>query len=444
MSRHNESDSGPNRRSYLKLAGVAGASALAGCVGGDEDSDGGGTISIGAPAAQTGTFDYLQEGCTGVMELALEQINEAGGPLDREMELLIRDTSVNPQEARNVVDQLTTVDGCEAICGVFSNEIPPNWDFLQSLEVPIVSYWPGSRFLDTRGGDNGTPDDISDDEWVWRTMISDSVHTAGQALNAAERGYERVGLLNTTSEGERSWMTGFKDAANAIDEIEIVNEVEVEEGASSYQTGIDRLHNEDFDAVVMSFGLEDAITAIRNFNDGGYDSALLLSDGLMHNDLVNEVGDEMPEENFASLGGASGPHREQLISDFDDMYDTEDMGDDNHPWAIAAYDALLILALAIHRAGEYDAEAIEQNIRAVTSSDGTEITTFADGKEALDNDDDISFVGAMSNADFDEKGNVAADTAIFSGTPDGWEEQDPVSAADIAELLESDDYEVSE
>ncbi|WP_254533193.1 ABC transporter substrate-binding protein [Natrinema gelatinilyticum] len=440
MTRH-ESNSGWDRRSYLKITGVVGAGSLAGCIGTSGGGDG--AISIGAPAAQTGQYDYLQEGCTRVLELAMEQINEAGGPLGREVELLLRDTAVNPQQARNVTDQLTTVDGCEVICGMFSNEIPPNWDFLQSKEVPIITYWPGSRFLDTRGGDNDTPDDTSDDEWVWRTIISDSVHTAGQALNAQQRGYERVGLLNTATEGERSWMTGFKDAVGAIDGVEVVNEVEVEAGASSYQAGINRLFNEDFDAMVMSFALEDAITAIRDFNQGGYDSAILMSDGLKHNDLVSEVGDQLPSENYSALGGASGPYLDQLTSDFDEMYDTENMGDDNHPWAIAAYDALNVIALAIHSAGEYDAAALEQNVRAVTSPGGTEVTTFADGKDALDNDEDISFSGAMSNVNFTPKGDVTADTAIFSATADGWEQQDPVAAADIKEVLESDDYEVS-
>ncbi|WP_336000470.1 ABC transporter substrate-binding protein [Halorientalis halophila] len=443
MTRHDESNSGRSRRSYLKITGVIGAGALAGCTGGG-GGDGSGPISIGAPAAQTGQYDYLQEGCTRVLELALEQINEAGGPLDREMELLLRDTAVNPQQARNVVDQMTTVDGCEVICGLFSNEIPANWDFLQSKEVPIVTYWPGSRFLDTRGGDNDTPDDLSDDEWVWRTIISDSVHTAGQAVNAAARGYSRVGTINTATEGERSWMTGFTDAAAAVDGVEVVNSIEVESGASSYQSGIDRLHNEDFDAMVMSFAVEDAITAIRDFASGGYDSALLMSDGLKHNDLVNEVGGDLPEENFAALAGASGPHGDQLISDFDEMYDTDSMGDDNHPWAISAYDSLTVTALAIHSAGEYDAAAIQKNIRAVTSPGGTEVTTFADGKEALDNDEEISFQGAMSNVNFTPKGDVSADTAIYSGTDGSWEEQDPVPAADIAAVLESDDYEVSE
>lgn len=405
--------------------------------------DGGGTISIGAPAAQTGAYDYLQAGCSNVLELAAEQINEAGGPQDREIELLFRDTAVNPQKARNVVDQLTTVDGCDVICGLFSNEIPPNWDFLQSKQVPIVSYWPGSRFLDTRGGDNDTPEDIGDDEWVWRTIISDSVHTAGQALNAKERGYNRVGCINTTAEGERSWMTGFKDAVGAIDGVEVVNSVEVEAGASSYQAAINRLHNTDFDAMVMSFALEDAITAIRNYDNGGYDSAILMSDGLKHNDLVNQVGGALPEENYSALGGASGPHLDKLVSAFDEKYDTTDMGDDNHPWAISAYDALNVIALAIHRAGEADAKSIEKNIRAVTSESGTQVTTFADGKEALDNDEEINFAGAMSNVNFTPKGDVTADTAIFTGSADGWEQLDPIAASDIQKVLESDDYEVS-
>lgn len=442
MTEREKSIVSQTRRNYLKITGGLGAGALAGCLGGGGGS-GSGTISIGAPAAQTGAFDYLQEGASQVLELVVEQVNDAGGPLGRDIELIFRDTGINPQKARNSVDQLTTVDGCEVITGLFSTEIPPNWDFIQSKEVPIVTYWPGSRFLDNRGGDNDTPQDTSDDGWLWRTIISDSIHTTGQALNAQRQGYERLALINTATEGERSWKTGFKDAIAVIDGVEVVKEVEVEGGSSSYQTGISRLHNKNFDAMVMSFALEDMITAVRDYDQGGYNSSILMADGVFHEDLVNQVGGILPDENFCAVGGASGPYVDKLKSQYDEKYGTDGMGSDAHAWAYAAYDALNVIALAIHRAGENNATAIEKNIRPVTSPSGTAVSTFADGKEALDNDEEINFQGAMSNVNFSSKGNVSADTALYTGTAGGWEEQEPIPAADIQEILDDDDYEVS-
>lgn len=436
-----------SRRSYLKGIGVLGVGALAGCITGSGDGgDGGddGPIEVGAPAAQTGTYDYLQEGCTMVGELTIDQINDAGGPLDREFGWNQQDTGVDPQEARDVMDQMISVDGAQAICGVFSSEIPPNWDWIQDQQVPMVSFWPGSRFLDAAGGDNGTPEDLSDDEWFWRTMISDSVHTAGAVLNAKDEGVETFGTMTMATEGERSWLTGFADAVNAVDGVEIVAEIEAQDGGSSYQSELSRLYEDDFDCLVLSAGVSDAITVMRDWDQGGYDSAVVLSDGIQHADFANEAGSLVPEDCWISLGGADGPHKDQLISDFDSEFDTEEMGDHNHPWAIAVYDGLVALALAIHAGGSYDAESIEQQLGPITREGGTEVTTFEEGKAALDNDEEINFQGAMSECDFDDKGNVVAPAAVFRPVDGDFEELEPVAADRIDEVLTSEDYTVDE
>ena len=129
--------------------------------------------------------------------------------LGADLELVRRDTGVDPQEARTVATQLGENDDAAAIVGLFSSEINPLWDFLQDLQTPIVTPWPGSTFLDTRGGDKGTPDDVSDDEWVWRTVVGDTVHTGGSAVYALEEGFETLGIINGNTEGEWSYVDGF-------------------------------------------------------------------------------------------------------------------------------------------------------------------------------------------------------------------------------------------
>ncbi|MFW5939800.1 MAG: ABC transporter substrate-binding protein [Halolamina sp.] len=74
--------------------------------------------------------------------MALDLINEAGGPLDRELDVVQRDTAVDPQEARSVTTQLIENDDAIAILGLFSSEINPLWDFIQEQETPVITPWP--------------------------------------------------------------------------------------------------------------------------------------------------------------------------------------------------------------------------------------------------------------------------------------------------------------
>lgn len=450
-----------DRRRYIQILGGTGLSlGLAGCTGnggdggdgddgadggdgddGDDGSDGsdgdsGDAVVLGQPAALTGKWDFLQKAANAMTEMSVSEINDAGGPLDRELTVNRRDTGVDPQEARTVVQQLTDVDNASAIAGLFSSEIVPLQDFLIDNEVPVVTPWPGSRDLDTFGGDKGTPDDVSDDEWVWRTIISDSVHTAGSALKMAEE-VDTVAVLNGTSAGERSWAEAFMDAAAVIDGVEVVTQLEVEEGKNSYQSDLSRLFDNEFDGWAFSLGLQDAITLMREWGQGGYGKPLMIEDGLQQSELVNTLGSLLEGQDvWLTAGSTSGPASEGVLDQFTEEYPDQD----THPWGIAMYDAVNVAALAIHRAGSTDPIEVQKNIGPVARPPGTEVTTFAEGKEALDSGDEINFQGAVSSVDFTEHGDVVGNASVYAVNPDGFEETETVDSSDIETILTDEDY----
>lgn len=445
------------RRDFLRLTGtsVALTAGLAGCIGTEDGGDGSPTatpgdgdtpmgtptgtpgtsgpdsVLIGQPGALTGQWDFLQPAVTQSTELATQEINDAGGPLGAEFEVKQRDTAVDPQQAREVVRQFVNSDQVNAISGLFSSEIVPLWDFLQEQQVPIVTPWPGTTFLDTNGGDKGTTDDLSDDEWVWRTVIGDTVHTSGAATAMIDEGFETMGVLSATTAGEEGWTQQFVNWYESLGG-EIVEVVSSDAGKSSYQSELNRLFENDFDAWALSFALEDATTIIRNWDEGGYGRQLLLEDGLLSGDLINAVGAEA-EGAWIAAGSTRGPNYEAFEPKFTEFGDAE-----IHPWGVAAYDATNVLALAIHHAGEASHDAIEQSLGAVAREGGTTVTTFGEGKEALDNGDDINYEGAVTNVDFTPHGNVWGNVGVSKVTPDGFDEAFTVEADTLQE--EIDDY----
>jgi len=454
-----------NRRTVLTVTGSGGIVGLAGCVSfgggdggdgdggsgggssgdggdgddgsGDDGSDDGGstpdTISIGQPAALSGQWDFLQPGVSQGTDAAVAHINEAGGPLGAEFEVIRRDTAVDPQEARTVVTQLIENDGVPAIAGLFSSEINPLWEFLQDFEVPMVTPWPGSTFLDTRGGDKATPEDLSDDEWVWRTVVGDTVHTSGSAVYALENDLDTLGVLNGTTEGERSYVEGFlsvyEDNGGTVAE-----QVEVEIGGSSYQSALSRLFDAEFDAFLVSLPLESAITALSDWSDAGYGRQPILSDPLAQQDLVDQVGSDIYGA-WAGSPGQSGPSFDTFEEAFSDQGDAE-----VNAWSPPAWDAVQVIALAIERAGEATPEAIERNLGPVSRDGGTAVSTFAEGKEALANGDEISYQGAATPTNFTQHGNVFGSVTISTAGENGFEATSEVPAEDIREFVADGEY----
>ena len=98
------------------LAGVALAGLVAGC-GGDKKADDGNTIKIGANFELTGAVAvYGQSGFNGV-ELAVEEINAAGGVNGKKLELVKYDTKSEVSEATNGATKLITENKVKALIG---------------------------------------------------------------------------------------------------------------------------------------------------------------------------------------------------------------------------------------------------------------------------------------------------------------------------------------
>src|SRR6056297_1242941 len=115
---------GTDRRAFLRGSGAAALATvgLAGCIGTEngDDSGGGGvpdTIVVGQPASVTGAWDFLQPAASAATDLAVQQINDAGGPLGSDFEVDRQDTAVETQQAREVVRQFADSDNVVAING---------------------------------------------------------------------------------------------------------------------------------------------------------------------------------------------------------------------------------------------------------------------------------------------------------------------------------------
>jgi len=109
----------------------------------------------------------------------------------------------------------------------------------------------------------------------------------------------------------------------------------------------------------------------------------------------------------------------------------------------AAYDSTVIPMLALHRSGETGSisairEAIQRNVQAVSNPPGKQVTSFKEGKEALDNGEEINYEGGATNCNFTAHGNVLAPVALFQLTPEALENQEVISTELLNEFV--DDY----
>lgn len=74
-------------------------------------------IRIGAVTSFTGPASYLGEPEKNALELMVDQVNQEGGVLGRELELVLYDDATNPERARTMMQRLLTQDRVSAVIG---------------------------------------------------------------------------------------------------------------------------------------------------------------------------------------------------------------------------------------------------------------------------------------------------------------------------------------
>jgi ABC-type branched-subunit amino acid transport system substrate-binding protein len=396
---------------------------------GSESSSGSAPIVFGEPTMKTAQFGFIMPGTNQAIDLALKEINEEGGGLlGSELQIVRRETASKPAQFRSVLEQFLNNDGAVTIIRATSTELTPNLEFVKEKQVPLITSGAGTRALDGYGGDKGTPDDLSDDEWVWRTIASDSIPTAGAARHMIDQGYERMAIMQGNTQGERSWADGFESAYTQAGGT-IVNRLEVQNEKTSYQSELNRLFQDDFDAWGLTMKRKDATTIIREWANAGYEAIPVLESGVRSQEFLDAVGESGAGALIASTSSTTGPNYDRFAEKFAAFGDA-----DLHQWGLAGYDAVNVAALAAQRGGEATPETIQRNLSAVSSPPGTEVATFAEGKEALDNGEEINYQGALTPTDFTPNGNVVGDVQIEELTADGFEPVTLIRASEIRDL----------
>lgn len=92
------------------LAGAAGALA-APRVGRAQQN----TIKVGMQSIISGAIALLGTSSRNAAQMAIEQVNAAGGLAGRKIELVVRDSKGQPQEAARIARELVNSDGCEIL-----------------------------------------------------------------------------------------------------------------------------------------------------------------------------------------------------------------------------------------------------------------------------------------------------------------------------------------
>lgn len=414
------------RGRWLKLLALLAALTLvaAACNGDDDgddgadDGDGGedteqvernnvdGVLKLGSILPSTGDLGVLGEPMNEAVAMALRDINEAGGVLGNDVELVAEDSGTDEEIANTAADRLIGPEQVDGVIGAASSRISLSIiDKVTGAEVVMCS--PSNTSSDFTTYEDGG--------FYFRTAPPDNLQAQALAEAIAADEHTTVVVMHLAD----AYGQGFADdLVDALEEagIDVLEQIAYDPQGTNFDADVGAAASADPEALVLIGFPETGATILQGMIEAGIgpaDTAHYYTDGLQSGDLPTSVD----PDDAGVLEGAQGTAPSAAPPDgaafFPDAFAEFAPGVDTI-FSAHAYDCTIVMALAAIAADTDDSTAIAEAMNGVTR-EGETCTTFADCKELLEAGTDIDYDGAAGTLDFVDAGEPGA------GAYDVWE-----------------------
>jgi branched-chain amino acid transport system substrate-binding protein len=387
----------------------AGATTTSGGSGATTTADGGATttagdgeqgpIKFGMLIGVTGDYAPYYDVSKAGADVAIAEINDAGGVLGRQVELIVVDNKSTVEGAVQGFSQIVDVEDVDALGGPESDGAIANLQAIKDLQLPTICPACGTSELDEAGGD-----------YIWRITSSDSDGGLISAQFARDAGFTRVAMLVQNTEGASAPADVFKQVFTDVIGGEVIADVRFDPGQSSYQAQVDQAFADEPEVVYVGSGFEAGGIILTEWQRRGYGGTFLFSPDMTVPEIAAltqqgvEIGDGVARSAIAAYDTESAayqsyaPRFEAITGEQPSagLYDAN------------KYDQYIILALAITAAGTTDGPAVAAEITNLLNPPGTTVYGYADGVAAIEAGEDIDYHGASSSLDVNEFGNLSS------------------------------------
>lgn len=351
------------------------------------------SFTFGYILPETGQLAFLGPPQVKSLELAIQDINEAGGVLGSEIPAPVGgDEGDQATVAQASADRILG-QGVSAIIGAAAS----------GRSLDIIDRITGAGVMQCSGSNTApTFTDYDDNDLYVRTAPSDALQGPVLANTIVNDGWTNVAIVARADDYGRGLANATADALENAGATVSVNET-YDPNAQQYDAAIESLVSAQPDAVVI-VAFEEGVQIIQGLLEAGLspsDMGFYTTDGLRNPDLASLVDKSNPKV-IAGLKGTA-PASADNASFLDALTAFAPELGDNTQFAPQVYDCAVTIALAAEAAGSADAEQFKKEIVNVTK-DGKECTSFKECKALLDEGEDIDYQGVSGPLDFTDAG----------------------------------------
>lgn len=202
----------------------------------------------------TGAYSEFAPAALNGAQIAVADINEAGGVKGGPVKLIIQDNKSTPEGAVSGYKKLVEADGVAAIGGIDSDAVQALLKPTSEQHMPTICAFCGTTALDKTGGD-----------YMWRLAPSDSDVGIATAQFARESGLMRMSAMTQRTEGSLSGLNSFLSVFEGPVGGELINNVQFDSTKSTFQSEVQAASEGDPNAIYLSMGPSQAISMLREW-----------------------------------------------------------------------------------------------------------------------------------------------------------------------------------
>jgi ABC-type branched-subunit amino acid transport system substrate-binding protein len=369
-----------------------------------------------------------------VAQFAVDQVNEAGGAGGCTIEMVLRDTQVDPKVGVDAAKALVDLEGVKVLLGAVSSGV--SMPILTSVTVPAgvmqmscCSSSTAFTKLSEEGKTNG----------LWfRTFATTGVQSAMGAKVAADKGWKSVAILYKNDDWGQD-MSRLIAADFAAAGVEVTANVAINDAQPSYRAEVTEALTSQPDALYLALYPTEGKSAVREWISLGGTQNMILANSLKSDEFRDSVGLQYLGN---ALGTDTASPRVESADAFKAAYEAKFGSQPNGPGLANSYDAAMIALLAMEAAGKDASGAdIAAAVAKVTDPNGTAITAdtagFKAAKTTLVEGGTVMYQGATGNVRFDANGDVSAPAVVWKFTDSGTEEVEYLSLTEVDAFIAS-------
>lgn len=367
-------------------------------------------------------------------QYAVDLVNEAGGVAGCKIEMVLRDSQVDPKVGVDAAKALVDLDGVKLLLGAVSSGV--SMPILTSVTVPAdvmqMSCCSSSTAFTALAQEGKTKG------LFFRTFATSGVQAAVGAMVARDKGYKSVAILYKNDD----WGQDIGKLVAADLEslgIEVTGSVAINDAQASFRAEVTEALKGNPEALYLALYPKEGTAVVREWISLGGTQNMIVANALKSDEFRDNVGLQYLGN---TVGTDTASPRSESAAAFVAQYEAQFGVPPNGPGLSNSYDATLIALLAMEAAGK-DATGpeIAAMVSKVTDPDGEPISAdvagFALAKKVLAEGGSVKYQGATGNVRFDANGDVSAPAVTWGFTETGNEELTYITLEEVDAFMAS-------